>query len=401
MKKIKLLDIGISSGMNRDLARTIRTVNLFSWLTVLGLVIGSSNALFLKESYPLVQEIIFLIIAVAAIILNYVQRHSAAEFAAMLNINGAVFFVNEFYDESTSPYLFYFPLLICIALLYSPHKSKNNIIIHYMVSAAFFAISFLFDFNFIQNPEISTENNSVLFAYNIIFCIGITGLLVYLLMRIINNQYHELLTLFDKEQQIRKEKEILLAEVHHRVKNNMAVITGLINLQLDKTLSTEAIKALNENKNRILSISKVHEKLYKNPDLGKIEFSSYTKDLINDILSGYKPIYDVKLNLQLGTCEMPVSKAIPVGLILNEAFTNILKHAFDKQNNAVVTITLTKKNNAVSLRIADNGKGFDTNASESEKTLGLSLMNSLAGQIDGTINFTNNNGACIEVVFSI
>lgn len=401
MPRVRLLDIGIDSSTDHYLSRTIKIVNLFSWLTIFGLIFGASNIIFLKSDYPLLPEICFLVFAILSVVLNQQKKYSLAALLTIVNINCAVFFINEYYAKSTGTYLFYFPLIICISLIYSPGTSVKNIVLYYIISGLFLITTFSFDFDFIKNDSIPEASNKILFNYNIIFCISISAVLVFLLIRVINNQNRELMVLLSKEKQALSEKEILLAEIHHRVKNNLAVINSLINLQINSTNNQEAKDILIENSSRILSISKVHEKLYKRGNFSRIDFSEYADELISEILISHKSKKEVKIIKDFQTCDLSISKAIPAGLILNEMMTNCFKHAFEISQNPIISIKLQVQNNAVMMSVQDNGIGFKKEFQKNDQSLGITLMNSLADQIDGKIEFKNNDGARVILSFPI
>lgn len=405
---VRLLDIGIDENTDHHLLRTIKSVNLFSWLTIIGIIFGATNVVFLKGDYPLLPELCFLVVGIIVVLLNHRKKYSQAAFLIILNINCAVFFINEFYDQSTGTYMFYFPLIICITLIYSPGFSFKSIFLYYLISASFFVCTFLFDFDFIKNTNISDANNKILFTYNIIFCFCISVVLIFLLLRVINNQNSKLLNLLNNEKQALQEKEILLAEIHHRVKNNLTVINSLFNLQINSTTNEEAKNILIENSSRILSISKVHEKLYSKNDFSKIEFAEYADELIDEILYSHQLQNNVQINKELQQCELPISTAIPTGLILNEMLTNCFKHAFHQVTNPIINIQLRVVNKQVTISVKDNGIGFNLEQLESTEKLGIILMKSLTEQIDGKIEFKNNNseltshsksGAIVEVTF--
>ena len=199
-----------------------------------------------------------------------------------------------------------------------------------------------------------------------------------------------------------REKEILFAEVHHRVKNNMAIITGLLNLQASSTNNEEAKSLINESKNRVHSMSLVHTMLYSTKDLNKIKLDKYSSSLCKELLNSLEPSGRIKLIENYADVEVSINKAIPIGLILNEAVTNSIKHAFSNNYpNPEITVKILSHGKTVHIVVGDNGKGFENKIQsiEKEKTLGMSLIHSLTEQIDGQVDFSNQNGTQIQIKF--
>lgn len=199
-----------------------------------------------------------------------------------------------------------------------------------------------------------------------------------------------------------KEKEILLKEIHHRVKNNMQVISGLLDLQADKSKN----KAINEfsmkAKNRIRSMALLHEKIYLSKDLTNIEFSDYIEILTNELIYSYNIDNNIILKRDIDKVFLNIDTAIPLGLIINELVTNSLKYAFPKNRKGEIYINLKSgKNNKIILEVGDNGlglpKNFDINNTE---TLGLELVISLTKQLKGSIKLFRHNGTKFKIEFA-
>ena len=196
-----------------------------------------------------------------------------------------------------------------------------------------------------------------------------------------------------------KEKEVLLQEIHHRVKNNLQIIAGLINLQIKRTDSAEAAAQLNESQRRIKVIALIHEKLYQSDNMAYINISEYTQSLLL-LISG---IYNHKNKIDV-TCEIKqkitlnIDRAIPYGLLLTEIISNAYKHAFVKVETGVILVSLVQNENAIILSIKDNGEGIDTSIELNQrKSLGMKLIHSLSAQLKAKLTFHNENGLRITV----
>lgn len=188
-----------------------------------------------------------------------------------------------------------------------------------------------------------------------------------------------------------REKETLLAEVYHRVKNNLNVVISLLNLQANRTTDPGALSALSECKNRIYSMSLVHEMLYQSDDLSGINVASYISSLASNVKSVYlASATRVSVNIRTDDIRLPLDVAIPVGLILNELITNSFKHAFpDGINGAIHIELLEPAPREFRLTVWDNGVGFGASLSplDNAKSLGLTIVNTLVVQLRGTIRF--------------
>jgi PAS domain S-box-containing protein len=195
-----------------------------------------------------------------------------------------------------------------------------------------------------------------------------------------------------------KEKEILLSEIHHRVKNNLAIISGLLEMNLYQVENDETIDFVRNSQMRIQSMAKVHEKLYQSESFTHISYKEYIQELIQSIQSAmasedFKPeiitdIEDVYLN---------INYAIPCGLILNELITNSWKHAFPGKKSGVIKVTISEENDHIKLSVVDNGVGLPENLNEAEhQTLGLNLIRILSQQIEAQLSLgnTENGFSC-------
>ena len=193
-----------------------------------------------------------------------------------------------------------------------------------------------------------------------------------------------------------KEKEILLQEIHHRVKNNLTIIIALINLQDTKFTRPAEIELFEDLNKRIHSIALVHEKLYENYNLTNIDFNTYTYDLLDSIQAILIFRSDINIKIDIPqNIYFNLDKLIPLGLILNELITNSLKYAFpDSGGNVLISLKKALKNNYLILTAEDSGIGYPENVINGETTqLGLLLVNSLVLQINGSIKYSNINGA--------
>ncbi len=197
-----------------------------------------------------------------------------------------------------------------------------------------------------------------------------------------------------------KEKEILLQEVHHRVKNNMQIISSMLRLQF-RSIREERLEELTrELQQRIHTMSLIHEKLYRAPELTQIDFPEFVRELAQELLASYSTHEVTKLNLQLAPVRIRLDHVIPCGLILNELLTNAIKHARTSDPTHIQVELRPVANQQIRLAVCDNGPGFPelANWGQSETT-GLRLIHLLSRQIGQAYHAFNANGACFELEF--
>jgi len=198
-----------------------------------------------------------------------------------------------------------------------------------------------------------------------------------------------------------KEKEILIKEIHHRVKNNMQVVSSLLQLQSRYIKDQETLDIFRKSQNRVRSMSMIHEKLYRSGDFTKIDFDDYIRKLAHHLQVFYAvDINKIQIVYQISDVFLDITQAIPLGLIINELLSNCLKYAFVGKERGLITVTLNQRSSNYILTIEDNGigmpKDYDINNS---KPLGLQLVNSLTEQLHGKLDITINNGTCFKLTF--
>jgi two-component sensor histidine kinase len=199
-------------------------------------------------------------------------------------------------------------------------------------------------------------------------------------------------------EQLLKDKNILLAETHHRVKNNLAVISGIFDLQMFFE-NDQRINAIMTNaKNRIKSMSLVHESLYSQSIVSRIDFKMYVESLVKELKNSLQMENEVSFQLEIEDIHLDLSSAIPCGLIINEIVTNCFKHAFKDTANPKIKIQMNF-NETFTLSIHDNGSGFDSENRAEQNTLGLTLIDALVNQLNGSYSFQKAQGTLINICF--
>lgn len=262
--------------------------------------------------------------------------------------------------------------------------------------------------NLILAQKINTRNY-IFIIILLILLISIGTILYYITQKNLNKtKEHEAILARQNEELKRtliskEEKEILLKEVHHRVKNNLQIINSLIRLQSNFMNAKNFKEKLIETENRIRSMALIHEKLYKTGNLASLSVRNYIEELAFNILESYENHnVKIKLKFDIEEKEYGIDMLIPMGLILNEVLSNSIKHAFYERTEGNVFISIKSDDKKSYLTIMDDGIGADLTYEElKEDSLGMELIDSLTGQLDGTLALKTENGFEYNFVFSL
>lgn len=211
----------------------------------------------------------------------------------------------------------------------------------------------------------------------------------------------------EAEEQIRKalkEKEILLKEIHHRVKNNLQIVSSLLYLQSKYVEDEKSLEVFRESQNRIKSMAFIHEKLYQSKNFDKVDFSDYVSNLLKNLFYSYGLKDQIKAEINTENIMLNMNYAIPCGLIISELIANSIKYAFPedkiKYSNKKINVSLKNENELFLLSVSDNGQGLSENIDISKtETLGLQLVQLLTAQMNGNLEIKNNNGLTFKISF--
>ncbi|MEL7833231.1 PAS domain S-box protein [Fodinibius sp. Rm-B-1B1-1] len=199
-----------------------------------------------------------------------------------------------------------------------------------------------------------------------------------------------------------KEKETLLLEIHHRVKNNLAVISGMIQLQAYETENKKFSEQLFDSVARIQTMGSIHELLYQSESFSRLNFDENIQKLVSEISNTFQTDFDLTVDYNLQSVDLNINQAIPCSLIINEVITNILKHAFEEGDDGKMTVSVREKSQEVIVTVKDNGKGLPSNFNTmmTNKTLGLKLIDTLAQQLDADYAYNSlSNGTKFSLSF--
>lgn len=219
-----------------------------------------------------------------------------------------------------------------------------------------------------------------------------------------------------------REKTVLLKEIHHRVKNNLQIISSLLNLQSKNIEDNQMLSILRESQGRVKSMALIHEELYQSEDMAKIDFAEYVQNLINNLFRSFGVKSNIMTKIIIDGVKLSVDTAIPCGLIINELITNSLKYAFptltaytkergeikvslrrvEDFNTPDLIYETSNQKSKFELIVGDNGVGFPENIDfRNTKSLGLQLVNILTGQLKGTVDLYRNAGTEFKIMFEV
>ncbi len=400
----KLISIGISAQTDQFDRKRIMLLNIFSFVAVVALVAAFLQSLFSGED-----QLFRVVLGAGAFLfaLNplLVVKHSHFAGVIMLLVSNCIlsFFVNT-QGIASGAYLYLFPLLLVNGWLMDFRKPLYSSVLFLITLAS--VISMLVFPSPIIHIAISEEVLRASFHFNVV---AASLVMVANTVAIAFISYRQHLELDKRMTQTEiataelnsalKEKDVLLAEIHHRVKNNLAVVKSLLNLQMNSTTNEVAKATLLESMNRVGSMALIHHKLYGDNNPNAIDFGKYASELVDEIASSYSQdgFIPPTVDLEIEETILNLNKAVPCGLILNELLSNSFKHAFEKGQAGNIRISIGNLNGIVpkvTLTVADNGKGFDPALYSADSTsLGMTIIDSLCGQLDGKFSYDTHPGA--------
>jgi two-component system, sensor histidine kinase PdtaS len=253
----------------------------------------------------------------------------------------------------------------------------------------------------IQRQELQIlKNNRERLIY--LFALLALGLILGFVYRLTIQQKRSNALLGEKNAQIQstlEEKEVLLKEIHHRVKNNLQIISSLLSLQFRRVEDPKVLEAIQDGQNRVNTMALIHENLYQDEKLVGVDSQEYINQLIDSLANSYNiNPENITITKYIDPLKLDVDTVIPLGLILNELISNALKYAFDRDQKGEIKLALYQKSEGLLLSIVDNGRGMPNDFDlDKLKSLGFSLIRSFAKKLDGVIKIWNNQGCNIEI----
>jgi|GEM_PF-1163970 len=299
---------------------------------------------------------------------------------------------------------YYYLFLLNLVFLLNYNWSKKAVI---FFNLSIVLIGFILWYLYFEAEAQIELSKTLITNVNLINLVGTTSIIIIIVVyfsRVLHFRdqilQKNMVALRTKNKEIlahQKKQELLIKEIHHRVKNNLQIISSLMSLQSNSVKDEGVLEVLNKSRARVHAIAMIHQKLYQNDTLGQVDFKSYldeilsTQQLINNNLKCYLDSEVVLLHLDV---------AVPLGIVVSELFTNALKHAFQDVDTPRLNVSLTSEDEVFTLLIRDNGIGVKDGFSlDSQSTLGIEIITTLIDQIDGELSVYNDAGACFLIKF--
>lgn len=402
---------------NKGRATIIKTIRQFSLTIFLFSGVSAVFYLMLKMYQPAIIVTVIGLLFLLIYYFNQKNQHAIARIIAIIATNLGVLLFSVYLGFNTGFYLY---LFASPQLIYLMFKLRQKKLVYTCIGINLFTflIIFLIDnYKYIKPQELTPNIISLIYSLNF----GLSLILSFILVAIFaknNKVYIDLLKEANEELGIQqevlkieikeknqvnielqksiKEKDVLLAEVHHRVKNNLAVVSGLLDLQNVFVKEKVISDILKDSKNRIKSIALLHEKLYVHKDLDKIDVKEYINELIYFIkLSYQQKSINIQIEADIESIQLSMETALPFSLLVNELITNSYKHAFFGKEEGKINIDFKTEGEFLMFKYKDDGLGFDFDEKLKKDSIGTNLINAFASQLNGEfINNTKLGSGC-------
>ena len=368
-----------------------RKVNLTTWVSILNMFMATLFVYFMHFDAFFFECLITTILLFGVVAVNRFNAISAVYLYYILDFVFLIL-VNLKMGLDSYVIVYFFPVMFTLIQMLGKKETLKHLVILSLLSLLS-VIVILIGFKFQWLRDLHSSSNYSLIVFNILLSISSSTLFA-------------LLITFDsiKQQTIIKkilhEKEVLLSEVFHRVKNNMNIITSLLNLKKITAKEEETKLALDDCKNRVYSMALVHENIYSSESNVGLNFKEYIENLVREIAYSFggELMYEVQFDLE--DLQLDLNTSIPCGLIINELITNSFKYGRSEDKPLVIQIELKKRNEHVYLKIKDNGPGVTNEVLNESNSLGLELIQTLSEQINGEMKITSENGFQYELSFN-
>lgn len=374
----------------RDKTRLVIKVNYFSSIFSLIFCCICLFLLDITKVIPYVFLIFGILNLINTILYNYHRSLTLTyNIVSIMTLTGASI-ITLYSGGINSPFIFVLALIVVAGYVTTKAYGTLYLNLNLLIIVLIYSQSIV-DFSFVSNviPEKSRNIFALISVLFSVYLLG--GVFGKNLLHAHHNLYK---TKNDLEEKI-SEKETLIKEVHHRVKNNLQTISSLLSLQSRSIADKQVKSLLKSSQNRVISMAMIHEILYMREDLLKIEYKSYVQELAEYLIRSVKGTSsNISLDIDIPEVKLNIDTAIPLGLLINETVTNALKYGIVDENKGEICIKLRKGDaNEFLLNIGDDGVGFaETITYENSKSLGLKLIHNLVRQLQGSIirDFSKN-----------
>lgn len=399
--------IGIQPEYDDILVKRIKLTNQFSTIAILVFLFSGVNNFALGDLFSALLIESLVVVCLIGFYLNKLYFHRFAISFLFTTVSLAIFYFDSYSGILSGTYLYHFPLILAIAFIFDMREDKKAMLFHFLLIISFLSINVFSNYTLFRSEFLTDDKRSQMFMFNLLFSASSVGFFVYLMIQNNLQESYFLIQRIEDRKQSEKaikealsEKNLLIAELHHRVKNNLAIISGLFSLKINDDLHEDAKNVLLESRNRVRSMALIHNRLYKNDSLTDVNFNEYIQELIFEITSSYPTISEtISVRTDIRSVSLNVNAAIPCGLILNELLTNCYKHAFKGRKDGEIFISFSNEGNQYKMLVKDNGSGLP-NDYDKKQSLGVTVIEALTEQLDGKSKFTDNQGTHFELSFN-
>jgi len=401
-KKLSLL--GIKPEYDFQLKKEIRLINIFNICTSLVGLSYTFLLLFINEPYLAAYDFALTVFAAIALLINFLGKHNFATYFTFLFLPVVLLSISSVYGRVACEY-YLIPFIVILSFLKKPNKILIIFLILYITS---FVISKHFE------ATVEPEGTAILLApYFYYTNITASFILLFLFIRLFISQYEtnrkalnkKNIELSDKNMELSNKNEkiqILLKEISHRTKNNLQLISSLINIQSKEINSAENKTILDDIKARIFSTALVHKKLYLSKETNQILLGEYVKELTETIINSLESKSEVALNVKSETISLQIDDVVHLGIMLNELISNAIEHGLANVEEKKITIHISKTTkDKIRIIIFDSGSGINVLNNAKNHNFGFSLVLTLIEQMSGEIKVYENSGNYIEITLNL
>ncbi len=367
---------------SQDASLLLQTSSVFAAVGCFLLAAISWYFLEVSEPLPLLLCVLGVIFGIQFVLLRRLPEHPLAYLLTNALGYVLVFGISLYSGGVASPFICMFALFILSGYLIK--ASIGNL---YLAAAVLYILLLL-----LLGPGFGSFENSIPLGRESLFSALVFLFFLVILGSIFGKKLfrnlHDLYLGKEEMEQKANEKEMLLKEVHHRVKNNLQTVSSLLRMQGRAVEDPHTLSQIQSSQNRVVCMAMVHEMLYMREDLSCIEYSTYVQQLADYLVKSVKGSdTDIRLRIDIPEVELGIDTALPLGLLINEAVTNALKYGFEGRDTGEISIALEKEDELYYvLRIGDDGVGYPENMDyKASKSLGLKLIHNLSRQLKGSV----------------
>lgn len=401
----RAISIGVDDSLSTEFNNRLRILNIFTWTCILFCTPYYATMFYLKNFDSAILFCILQLFFTISLFCNKHHFYKIGKFLTLISTNYSVLALSLTYGHDSGFFLYYFTSPLIIYSFFHFYQFRQTILGILLYLSSYTIIEIAHYQNFTPLIHLNTQTLTSLYYLNVAmafaFLIVLTSSFSKFqndIAREVQDKNSELERNQQELEQLLNEKNTLLSETHHRVKNNLAVISGLFDLQLMYDKDPRLKELLTNSKNRIKSMSLIHESLYHQSNVSKINLRTYIEDLVNEIEKTQSSKALVNFHFDLEEVHLDLSQSIPCGLIINEVVGNCYKHAFKNLSSPMITITL-KKLEKISLTIKDNGSGINLANSEDINSLGMTLIDAFTRQLEGEFSYRIEDGTEFSLIF--